>query len=123
MNTNEYASRLKNLQTDIIAELNTIATQDPTTGDWQTKSDIQEQPETDENSEADAAETLSTDTGIVTHLEKTYRSINRALEHISNNTYGLCEVCSQPIELTRLDIIPYARTCIAHRDQEQTLAL
>jgi RNA polymerase-binding transcription factor DksA len=40
--------------------------------------------------------------------------VERALAKLDDGTYGLCEVCSQPIGEARLDAMPTARFCIQH---------
>lgn len=35
-----------------------------------------------------------------------------AIERIDRGTYGLCERCGQRIPKGRLEVIPYARTCV-----------
>lgn len=119
----QYRATLEALRETIISELQTIATKNPDSGDWEAHTDASEQAEADENSEADASEELETRTAIVTDLETSYRNIERALEKISLGTYGLCEICSTPIAPSRLDILPSARTCSLHLDDEPTLAL
>ena len=37
--------------------------------------------------------------------------IDEALLRIELGEYGLCEECGQPIELDRLEAVPYARLC------------
>jgi DnaK suppressor protein len=37
--------------------------------------------------------------------------IDQALEKIQAGTYGWCEICGQPIALTRLKFIPWTRYC------------
>ncbi len=124
MNTQfEYKEKLELLRKEVMTQLSTVATQHEETGDWEVKSDTTEQPETDENSEADAAEELATRTAVVAELETTYRNIERALQKISLGTYGLCEVCGEVIAPSRLDILPSARTCSLHLDEEHTLPL
>jgi DnaK suppressor protein len=39
-------------------------------------------------------------------------SIEKALERIREGSYGVCEVCSNKITLTRLKALPYATSCI-----------
>ena len=39
--------------------------------------------------------------------------IRHALHRIDNGTFGTCERCGNPIALERLEVIPYARRCIA----------
>lgn len=40
--------------------------------------------------------------------------IERALERVAAGTYGVCEVCGQPIAAERLEARPAARRCIRH---------
>jgi RNA polymerase-binding transcription factor DksA len=124
MNTqNEQLAKLEMLRTNIVNELETIATKNADSGDWEVKLDTTEQPETDENSEADAAEELESRVAIVAELETSYRNIERALQKLPLGTYGLCEVCGAPISPSRLDFLPSARTCTLHLDEEKTLPL
>jgi len=49
-------------------------------------------------------------------LEKKLRvklaEIEHALEKYETGTYGLCDSCGQPIELTRLEALPQANLCL-----------
>jgi len=36
----------------------------------------------------------------------------KALQKIKNNTYGICEVCKEEIDIARLDVVPAALTCV-----------
>jgi RNA polymerase-binding transcription factor DksA len=38
--------------------------------------------------------------------------INEALDAISQGTYGICDSCSELISKARLNVLPFARTCI-----------
>ncbi|MFO8144302.1 MAG: TraR/DksA C4-type zinc finger protein [Candidatus Syntrophosphaera sp.] len=40
------------------------------------------------------------------------RLLKDALQKIHNDTYGICEMCGEKIDETRLEIIPYAKYCI-----------
>ncbi len=40
------------------------------------------------------------------------QNINRAIEKINNNHYGLCERCDQNINQERLEAIPTAQYCL-----------
>jgi len=44
------------------------------------------------------------------------RDIDAALERVRAGTYGVCEVCRQPIAAARLEARPTARTCVHHGD-------
>lgn len=45
-------------------------------------------------------------------LQKQMIKIDMALDRIKNGSYGICEVCGQPIETTRLTIMPLAGLCL-----------
>lgn len=45
--------------------------------------------------------------------------INDALRRIKDKTYGVCEVCGEPINPKRLEIVPHARMCIACKEKEE----
>ncbi len=77
----------------------------------------------DNNSENSAYPFHSADIGTdAAMLEKTtinlneimneIRMIDEALMKISNNTFGVCEMCGEEITLKRLKAIPYAKLCI-----------
>jgi DnaK suppressor protein len=40
--------------------------------------------------------------------------VERALAKLDDGTYGLCEVCGQPIAEPRLEAMPATRFCIDH---------
>jgi len=44
------------------------------------------------------------------------RQIDAALQRIDLGTYGLCEVCEEPIAEKRLDALPFATRCIECAD-------
>lgn len=45
--------------------------------------------------------------------QSTLREIDEALERIEAGTFGLCEICGEPIVRERLKAMPHARNCIA----------
>lgn len=45
------------------------------------------------------------------------RQINRALEKIEENTYGLCDITEEEIPIKRLEAIPYANMTVAAQDK------
>lgn len=45
--------------------------------------------------------------------------VDRALEKISNGTYGVCESCGKSIEAARLKALPYATLCISCKREEE----
>lgn len=38
--------------------------------------------------------------------------VDRALERVSERTYGVCESCGKSIPLARLDVLPYVTLCV-----------
>jgi DnaK suppressor protein len=41
------------------------------------------------------------------------RAIEDAIERIDNDDYGICSSCEDPIEIKRLEAVPWARFCRA----------
>jgi DnaK suppressor protein len=44
------------------------------------------------------------------------REIDEALNRIYEGTYGTCEECGEEIDPRRLEVMPYARLCVACRE-------
>jgi DnaK suppressor protein len=49
---------------------------------------------------------------IIQTLEKKVASIERALRAAEKGSYGICEVCGQPIAPARLEVMPHTTTCV-----------
>jgi len=49
-------------------------------------------------------------------------AIEEALHRLENGSYGLCEVCGQPIEPRRLEIMPETPLCRGCMSQREKLA-
>ena len=45
--------------------------------------------------------------------EELLRQVETALERIEKGTYGTCEECEKPIDVNRLDFLPFATTCLS----------
>ncbi len=73
----------------------------------------------DVSDEADQA-TISTDAAIeqaITNKQlKELKEIDYALFKIENETYGICEMCEEPIGKERLKVKPQAKFCIVCRE-------
>ncbi len=71
------------------------------------------------NDEADHA-VMSTDAAIEEALSKKQtfeiKEIEYALFKIANKTYGICEMCEEPIGVQRLKVKPQAKYCIVCRE-------
>ena len=122
MSNSVYKERLEAELTGLISELETIARFEETTGDWTAKPDAAELDEADSNSEADGIEEWHERQATVTQLETSYQNTKRALAKLDEGNFGVCEICQNDIEADRLEVIPTARTCKAHLEEERTLA-
>ncbi len=83
------------------------------------KQEISSLKNTEARDEADYA-TISTDSEIGhtinTRLQDELKEIEYALHKISHHTYGICEMCEEPIGMARLKVKPQARYCIVCRE-------
>jgi len=48
------------------------------------------------------------------------RAIEDAIERIDRDDYGICASCEDPIELKRLEAIPWARFCRSCQEEMET---
>jgi RNA polymerase-binding transcription factor DksA len=48
------------------------------------------------------------------HLLAMLDDVRRARERVAEGTYGVCEVCGEPIPEGRLEARPWANRCVAH---------
>ncbi|MCD6519807.1 MAG: TraR/DksA C4-type zinc finger protein [Anaerolineae bacterium] len=49
------------------------------------------------------------------HLQE----IEEALQRMEEGTYGICEECGKPIEIERLEVLPFTSLCIACAKRRQ----
>ena len=47
------------------------------------------------------------------------QKVEIALAKISTGSYGVCEVCEEPIEVKRLEARPVATLCIACKEEQE----
>jgi DnaK suppressor protein len=52
---------------------------------------------------------------------KLIKKIKKALERIENKTFGICEVCEEPISLERLKARPVTTQCIDCKKREEDM--
>ncbi len=85
----------------------------------ESKNEIGELQSSDASDEADFA-TISSDSAIEEAIskkqEKELEEIEYALKKIEDGTYGICEMCEEPIGIERLKVKPQARYCIVCRE-------
>jgi len=48
---------------------------------------------------------------------KLLREISDALQRLSQNSYGVCMECEEPISVKRLEAVPWARYCVACQER------
>ncbi len=63
------------------------------------------------DTEADEVEQYENNLPVEHALETKLQSVNKALNKIEDNTYGLCDKCKDKIEPERLEINPSANLC------------
>lgn len=54
------------------------------------------------------------------HARRLLSQIDDALRRMDEGTYGICERCAQPIELARLEALPYALLCLDCKRRDET---
>lgn len=57
-------------------------------------------------------EQVSKNLALKKHLERLLAQIEAAVRRIEKGVYGLCERCGQAINPERLQVLPYATTCL-----------
>ena len=123
MDTHTYKTQLEEMLVAITAELKTVGIHNPENpSDWIAVPEELDAEEPDQNLAAGAVEAWDERNALVSVLEARYNGIMSALARIEAGTFGVCEICNAPIEEKRLVVSPSARTCMAHREDEGTLA-
>ena len=110
-----YKEKLETEKNKLERELATVGRKNPSnTKDWEAvEGDLQIDPA--ESAEvAEGITTFETNTAVVKELEIRLGEVNRALEKITRNTFGTCDVCKDMIEEDRLEANPAASTCKLH---------
>ena len=69
----------------------------------------------DEEGSDDSARTVNIE--VSEKESKILRQIDRALEKISEDTYGICDLTEEEISLARLEAVPYATMTVKAQEQ------
>ena len=69
----------------------------------------------DEGDYAAASAETTVDSAILVQQRKELNEIELALDKIKEGTYGICEMCEEPIGKPRLEVKTFARFCITCR--------
>ena len=70
----------------------------------------------DEGDHAAASAETIVDSAILVQQRKELNEIELALDKIKKGTYGICEMCEEPIGKPRLEVKNFARFCITCRE-------
>ena len=102
-------------------ELQTIATPDHhLKDDWNVKHEEWSESQITSKEELEAGESVNEsdedmkNKALSDHLELRLRDVNNALKRMEDGTYGICEICKEPIPLERLKANPAAATDTRH---------
>ena len=74
----------------------------------------------DEEDQATVSLMAETNLTLLGPKRQELEAIEEALTRLENGSYGYCEVCGQPIEPRRLEIMPetpLCRNCMSHREK------
>lgn len=111
----KYKKLLEEEKVKLLAELNTVAKEDPTSPNgWEAMETDLDSDSADENETADEIENYEENQGIVSKLATQLKQVDLALDKITADTYGKCDVCGEEIPEARLDASPSSITCIKH---------
>lgn len=90
-------------------------------GEWKADGGDIDHTATEEDEIADRIEEFEERSAEVAPLETHWKNIQRALQKIEDDEYGVCEIGAEDIEMDRLEANPSARTCKLHIDAEGEL--
>jgi len=113
----EIEKALIGQKTQILADLSNLSHKDNHEADDRTT----KFPEYGDKADENAQEISDYSTNIVTEkvLEKSLEDIEKTLERIKKNTYGICKYCAKPIGKKRLLARPTANSCISCKTELQ----
>jgi len=77
---------------------------------------MRNQSPTDEGDYAVLNNESTIDNTLIEKQLKELEEIELALDKISKDEYGICEMCEEPIGIDRLRVKPFARFCITCRE-------
>jgi len=58
------------------------------------------------------------ESGLEEGAQQTLGDVELALRKLDDGSYGVCEICGEPIGAARLSAIPWARLCIADQRRQ-----
>jgi len=76
---------------------------------------MRDQELNDEGDHASISAETVVDSAILEQQQRELAEIELALDKIKQNSYGVCEMCEEPIGIARLQVKNFARFCITCR--------
>lgn len=113
VNYSEFYEHLKRGKTQIAERLEQLRARRQPLGERREGSPFGKREE-----EASEASELEKRLALEKKLRGTLAEIEHALEKYESGTYGLCDSCGQPIELTRLQALPQANLCLSCKSRQ-----
>ncbi len=111
----KYQTKLSEKKVQLEKELSELGIQDSENkNNWEETIDSEDYDTAEEGELAVQLEDEVDKRAVLESLEVELRGINKALERIKNNEFGLCRVCGKEIEEDRLELEPEADTCKEH---------
>ena len=112
INSNIYKTKIEEEKKLLVEELGDLGRLDKK-GDWEAvpEEEMAGQEVQDEGDMAERAEDYEERSIKLNTLEKRLSDINKALEKMGGDDYGVCENCKKEIESDRLEVNPAALTC------------
>ncbi len=108
----ELKEKLEKQRDSLQKELKNFATEDKNLKhNWDARYPNRENGNMEE--EADEAQEYDNLLSLEHNLELRLKDINKALEKIENNKYGICEKCDKEIDEKRLQVCPEAKFCMS----------
>ncbi len=107
INIDELRSRLKSEQKRLLGELEQLKTDAQPTEVRREGSPFGKREE-----EATESFELEKRLALEKRIKEHLADVERALQKFKNGTYGLCDICGQPIDPARLEALPQANLCV-----------
>ena len=115
INIDKFKKKLEEELENLTAELTKIGRINPNNpADWEALPTEADTPREEANEFADRIEDYEENTAILKELEIRFNEVKNALERIKKETYGVCCVCGEQIEIKRLEANEAATTCVKH---------
>ena len=115
MNMTDHKHKLEEERKTLIGQLSALGTRDPKSHQWETTAPSADAAEiADANTAGDRFENYEEDSAVMVPLNARLAEVEAAIGRIAHGGYGVCRVCSNPIEEARLEANPAAETCMKH---------